>query len=113
MTGDRHRDAILHIIESRSGNPDLSANLVACELGVTARYVHFLLERTGRSFSQHLLERRLQRAAVLLRHPAWHGRKIADVAAQAGFSDLSYFNRVFRRRFGTTPSAFRNSAPPD
>jgi AraC-like DNA-binding protein len=113
MNGDRHRAAILQIIETRSSKADLSARLVAQELGVTSRYVHFLLEETGRSFTQHLLERRLERAAALLRHPAWHQRKIAEISAQAGFSDLSYFNRVFRRRFGTTPSAFRNAAPPD
>ena len=112
MTGDRHRAAILNIIETRSSNPDLSARQVARELGVTARYVHFLLEETGRSFTQHLLERRLERAAALLRHESWRQRKIAEIAAQAGFTDLSYFNRAFRRRFGTTPSAFRNAAPP-
>ncbi|MBV8837694.1 MAG: helix-turn-helix transcriptional regulator [Alphaproteobacteria bacterium] len=112
MTGDRHRAAILQIIETHSSNPDLNARSVAHELGVTARYVHLLLAQTGGSFTQHLLERRLHRAAALLRNPAWRDRKIAEISAQAGFADLSYFNRAFRRRFGTTPSAFRNAGPP-
>jgi len=32
------------------------------------------------------------------------------VAFDAGFGDLSYFNRVFRRRFGATPSDVRAAA---
>jgi AraC-like DNA-binding protein len=110
MSGDHHRVEIQRIIEAHSSNPDLSAKTVARELGVTARYVHFLLEETGRSFTQLLLERRLTKAAALLRYPTWQHRTIADVAAEAGFTDLSYFNRAFRRRFAMTPSAFRNAA---
>jgi AraC-like DNA-binding protein len=30
-----------------------------------------------------------------------------DIAWSAGFSDISHFNRVFRRRFGETPSSLR------
>jgi AraC-like DNA-binding protein len=99
--------AILSVIESRSSDPNLNAVTVAEMLGVTPRYVHLLLEETGKSFTHHVLERRLERTAALLRDPRWRHRKIADIAAEAGFTDLSYFNRVFRRRFGTTPSAMR------
>ncbi len=76
-------------------------------LGITPRYVHLLLEETGKSFTHHLLERRLERAAMMLRDSRWHHRKIAEIAAEAGFTDLSYFNRAFRRRYGATPSAMR------
>jgi hypothetical protein len=70
-------------------------------------YVHLLLEETGKSFTHHVLERRLERAVALLRDPQWRQRKIADIAAEAGLTDLSYFNRSFRRHFGATPSDFR------
>ena len=33
--------------------------------------------------------------------------RIADVAFLCGFSDLSYFNRSFRKRFGETPRGYR------
>jgi AraC-like DNA-binding protein len=33
--------------------------------------------------------------------------KIQDIAWSAGFSDVSHFNRLFRRRFGEKPSALR------
>ncbi len=108
--GPRALRAILREIERRSGDPGLSAITIAHLLGVTPRYVHLLLEETGKSFSHHVLERRLEKAAALLRDPRWRHRKIATIAAEAGFADLSYFNRAFRRRFAATPSDIRKSA---
>jgi AraC-like DNA-binding protein len=104
------RLAVLREIERRSGDPQLSALNVAALLGVTSRYVHMLLEETGRSFSHHLLERRLEKAAALLRDPRWSSRRIADIAAEAGFTDLSHFSRAFRQRYGATPSDIREAA---
>jgi AraC-like DNA-binding protein len=110
------RAAVLRAIDRGSDDPDLSALAVAEQLGITPRYVHLLLEETGRSFTHHVLQKRLEKAAALLRDPRWRGRKIADVAFEAGFTDLSYFNRSFRRHFGATPSdvraaAWRDSGP--
>lgn len=102
--------AILREINRRSGQPCLSAAGIAPKIGVTPRYVHLLLEETGKSFTHHVLERRLEKAAALLRDPGWQHRKIAAIAAEAGFTDLSYFNRSFRRHFGATPSDIRASA---
>jgi AraC-like DNA-binding protein len=101
------RSTILREIERRSGDQNLSAVTIAHFLGITPRYVHLLLEETGRSFTRHVLERRLDKAAALLRDPRSRYRKIADIAAEAGFADLSYFNRAFRRHFGATPSDIR------
>ncbi len=104
------RQIIENEIVNNLGSGDLSAGFVAARLGVTPRYVHLLLEETGKSFSHHVLERRLERAVALLRDPRWRHRKIAAVAAETGFADLSYFNRAFRRHFGATPSDIRKSA---
>jgi AraC-like DNA-binding protein len=35
---------------------------------------------------------------------------IIDIAFASGFRDVSHFNRVFRRRFGETPSGVRPAA---
>ena len=102
--------AILSVIESRSSDPNLNAVTVAEMLGVTPRYVHLLLEETGKSFTHHVLERRLETAAALLRDPRSCHCKIAEIAAEAGFNDLSYFNRAFRRRYGATPSDIQAAA---
>jgi AraC-like DNA-binding protein len=104
------RSAILSEIKRRSSSPALSAATVAALLGVTPRYVHLLLEETGKSFTHHVLERRLETAAALLRDPRSCHCKIADIATEAGFNDLSYFSRVFRRQYGATPSDIRAAA---
>jgi AraC-like DNA-binding protein len=57
-----------------------------------------------------VLERRLEKATELLGDPKWRDRRIADIAAESGFTDLSYFNRAFRRRYGATPSDLRAAA---
>ena len=58
-----------------------------------------------------VLEQRLVRAARLLRDPRHLARKVSDIAYLAGFNDMSYFHRAFRRRFGMTPSDMRNRTP--
>jgi transcriptional regulator GlxA family with amidase domain len=74
---------------------------------MSVRYLHRLLEPTGRSFSEHLLGRRLERAAAMLRDPRFTRVKIATVAEKAGFADISHFNRSFRHAFGDTPFGMR------
>lgn len=107
------RAAILHEIGNYLSDPRLAAPAVAARLSITPRYLRKLLEETGKSFSEHLLDKRLERAAVLLRDSQRGHARIADIAYECGFGDLSYFNRVFRRRYGLTPSDMRPASLPD
>ncbi len=104
------RQSILDDIAQHYLDADLSAEAVAARLGLTPRYVHRLLEDTGQSFSEHVLELRLRVAQRLLVGPLRAGEKISDIAYRCGFSDLSYFNRTFRRRVGRTPTELRANA---
>lgn len=101
------RAALLRAIETHSNDPDLSAASLAARLGITPRYVHVLLEDTGLTLSQHVVNRRLENALWLLRDRSRSHLRVADIAGEVGFADLSYFNRSFRRRFGDTPSGVR------
>jgi AraC-like DNA-binding protein len=102
--------AVLREIDDLIADRALSAVTVGRRLGITARYVHLLLEDTGRSFSQLVLAKRLERMAALLHATGQQSRKISEIASACGFGDLSYFNRVFRKRYGRTPSDFRKAA---
>jgi AraC-like DNA-binding protein len=53
---------------------------------------------------------RLARAHRLLTDPRYRDRNISAVGYEAGFGDLSYFNRTFRHRYGMTPSDVREAA---
>jgi AraC-like DNA-binding protein len=102
--------SVLDAIAQGAGEANLDPARVASQLGMSVRYLHRLLEESGRTFSEHLLDRRLDRAHRLLRDPRLADRKVSEIAMEAGFSDLSHFNRSFRRRFGETPSFARAMA---
>ena len=103
--------AILQTISTLSTDPMLNAATIAARLGITPRYVHLLLEKSGQTFTRHVLQKRLENAAKLLGDDEHLNRKIADIALEVGFTDLSHFNRAFRSHFGDTPSGVRaNSA---
>ena len=89
--------AVLDAIAQGVGDPALDPSVVAARLGVSVRYVHRLLEDTGMTFSEHLVDRRIDRAHRLLRDPRLAHLKINEIALEAGFADLSHFNRSFRR----------------
>ena len=74
---------------------------------MTPRYVQKLMESTGQSFTGRVNELRLQHAFTLLAASHHATRRISDIALEAGFSDTSYFNRLFRARFAETPSGVR------
>jgi AraC-like DNA-binding protein len=99
--------AILREIASRAATVDLSAAQIGAIVGVSERYVRQLLQDTGKTFSEHVLEQRLLLAYKLLMSPHGARRKISEIAFAVGFSDISHFNRSFRRRFGDVPSAIR------
>ncbi len=102
--------AILSEIARHFSNPNFDLDNIAGTLGLSRRYVQQLLEETGRSFTEHLVERRLQRSYSMLTDRRCLHLAIIDIVFEAGFGDVSHFHRVFRRRFGDTPSAVRAAA---
>jgi AraC-like DNA-binding protein len=100
-------EAILTEIKTGFANPEFSSGGVARKLGVTSRYVQDLLHETGMSFTERVTEMRLQRVRQTLEAVGKSGLTITEAAYAAGFNDISYFNRCFRRRFGTSPTQFR------
>jgi AraC-like DNA-binding protein len=99
--------AILKSIAERFQEPELGVAAVARSQRISPRYLQGLLEKAGASFTARLNELRLQEAFRLLTAPRESPRRISDIALQVGFSDISHFNRLFRSRFGDTPSGVR------
>lgn len=87
----------------------LTVATVAARHGVTPRYVHKLFEDEGVTYSQFVLQHRLDHAFRMLRDPRCAARRIGEIGYEVGFGDLSYFNRAFRRRYGATPSDVRGT----
>jgi transcriptional regulator GlxA family with amidase domain len=88
-------------------NPSLSVAELAARQRVTTRYVQMLFEEDRETFTDYAMEQRLASAYRMLRDERFPDLTIGAIAFQAGFGDLSHFNRSFRRRFGATPSEIR------
>jgi AraC-like DNA-binding protein len=105
------RAACLHAIKTEIINSldrhGLSLAGLAERHRVTPRHVQMLFESDGTTFSRFLLDQRLARAHRMLSNPRLAVRTISAIAYEAGFGDLSHFNRAFRRRYGETPSDVR------
>lgn len=96
--------AIKSDIEARLTDPGLNVAWITKRHGISERYLRGLFADDGMSFTSFVLERRLMRAQAALNQS---GRSISGIAYDCGFSDLSWFNRAFRQRFGMTPSEVR------
>ena len=62
--------------------------------------------RTGKTFKELLQEKRLTQAAYFLKHTSLHVEEIGGVV---GYSNLSYFHRIFQEKYGLTPKKYRDS----
>jgi AraC-like DNA-binding protein len=88
---------------------ELSLDLIARRQRISDSYVRKLFQSEGTSFSQFVLGRRLERANRMLTDRRRADRSVAWIAFEAGFGDLSYFNRTFKRSYGATPSEVRDA----
>jgi len=61
-------------------------------------------ELSGRTYTELVQEKRLSRAAFLLRHTT---RNVDDIARAVGYDNVSYFHRLFQRQFGCSPRRHR------
>jgi AraC-like DNA-binding protein len=100
---------ILAAIRANFANPAFSPRHLAQRLALSPRYVQALLHETGVSFTERVLELRLQKArAMLMSHQ--NGRlRVSEIAYTCGFGEISYFNQAFRRRFGASPMQYRGA----
>ncbi|MFR1434473.1 MAG: AraC family transcriptional regulator [Acutalibacteraceae bacterium] len=63
---------------------------------------------SGKSPHKFLTEVRIEKAAELLYSKQF---SVTDIAFMVGYTDSSYFSRIFRKYKGCSPSAFINNSP--
>jgi len=99
---------MLDHLDRHFADPRFNAATLAQKFGCSLRYVHKLFSSTGRSVGEHVNDRRILASARYLLDPDCRRMTIAEIAYAAGFSDISYFNRLFKRSNGLSPRDFRN-----
>ena len=86
---------------------EITVEAVTKELGYTRQYVSGRFHRiTGRLLSHFLKEKRLGKAARLLKAG---NLRVSQIARRCGFDSENYFRQQFRERFGMSPRQFRTN----
>jgi len=93
-------DFITHHFQEPITQADVLAHIKMSRATFSRQFSQF----TGQSFTEFLQQFRLEHCRRLL---AVSGESITRVACESGFRNLSHFNRLFRERWGQTPSEFR------
>jgi AraC-like DNA-binding protein len=70
-------------------------------------FCRFFKLRTRKTFSQYLIQLRINEAKKLLQET---DLGISEIAYRVGFENLSYFNRTFKTSTGLTPRGFKGLA---
>lgn len=100
---------VLRFIELHFCDGGLTLAGVAKACGISTRYLSFLLELHGTTFSAMIWDKRLKAAAQWLRSPSSGGDYVSEIAYGVGFKSPAHFSRMFRRAFAMSPREYRCS----
>jgi len=103
----RREEKIRTIIDyiSEHYQEDLSINLLAELCGYSpTHFMNFFKKNLGVSCMDYLIHFRLRKATELLQHSTL---SVLEIASSVGFSNLSNFNRQFKKVYKTTPRKYR------
>jgi AraC family transcriptional activator of tynA and feaB len=97
-------------VEEHLTDDDLCPAVTARRLGMSVRALHGLFAGHEFSYATTVRRLRLARAFRDLQDPARAWLRVIDVAADAGFADVTSFHRAFRREYARTPAEVRAAA---
>jgi AraC family transcriptional regulator, positive regulator of tynA and feaB len=100
---------MLDYIDRHLDDPELGAATLALKFHCSQRYVHKLFSTTGRSVGEHINGQRIIVCTRNLLDHAHRRTTIAEIAFNAGFRDISHFNRLFKRSTALAPREFRRA----
>ncbi len=63
-------------------------------------------KETGENLNQVIKNVRLEESARMLADPEL---TVSEVGRRAGFKNMSYYSKCFRREYGVTPDAYRKN----
>jgi len=99
---DSFLENVLQVIEKNLSDEFFGVDKLCKEIGISERQVQRKLKAiTNKSPNQLISSVRLHRAKELLFDNTLN---VSEIAFQAGFSNPSYFSKVFKKEFGSSPS---------
>lgn len=102
------RADIRSYVRTHLRDADLTPTAIARAFSMSIRGLHALFEDDDDSVAVLVRNERLQRCLEDLQQR--NGGSITEIAFRWGFCDAAHFSRVFKRRFGATPSEVRHAS---
>jgi len=98
---------LTRVIENNIHENEINAKLISGELCMSHSVVYKKIKAlTGLSLIEFVRDFKLKRAAVLL---SKYQLNVTDVCYKVGFSDRRYFSKLFKQKYGVTPSEYVKS----
>ncbi len=105
-TDTRENAAIFKVLDY------IETNYVFGSLTEAAKELHYdlswlsreVVKKTGKTYTQLVQEKRLSQAEFLLKNTHL---KVSDISLSVGYENISYFHRIFTKRFGRSPRSYR------
>jgi AraC-like DNA-binding protein len=85
---------------------DLNTTRIATSVGISASHLSRLFKARSTTVMRYVWSRRLDRAADLLKSRGRSNVAIGEIAYSCGFASHAHFSRVFKERFGLSPSDY-------
>lgn len=94
-------------IQEHYTDPDLSVEMMCRQLHMSPAYFSTIFKKeTGQSYITYLTEVRLNKAVELLNST---NDKTYVIAQKVGYQEQNYFSYVFKKKFGVSPTRYRNA----
>lgn len=91
-------------------NDKVTLNSIAKELSAKSREISQAInENTNQNFYDFVNQFRIEKAEVLLKDVSYENEKIATIAYESGFGNVTSFNIAFKKKTGVTPSVYRKA----
>ncbi|MFG2971165.1 helix-turn-helix domain-containing protein [Streptomyces sp. NPDC048288] len=94
-------------IDRNLADPGLDPVQVAAAFGISTRYLHKVFRPERETVAHYIRDRRLEQVRLRLLDARLADRPISALAFDAGFGDLSGFNRAFKAKYGVSPRELR------
>lgn len=102
---DRLMERIMKVVNANIGNPDLTVEMIASEVGMSRVHLHRKLkELTNQTTRDFIRNIRMKQAAALL---AEKRHAVSEVADLVGYTNQANFSSTFKEFYGVSPSAYR------
>lgn len=97
----------MQYIQAKYMDAGLSMDVVAAAVHLSAGHFSTIFKQeTGQTFTDYLIQIRMERAKELILNPAI---KIYEAAAMSGYDNIPYFSTAFKRYTGSSPSEYKKS----